>query len=60
MTEPTPEEPVEPPVEEEPAAEPCTSEHPHIAGITCELTVGHFDYRLPHTRHANETVYEWE
>lgn len=55
------EPPVDPPVEQdEPEPEPCTSVYPRDPGIVCELTVGHFDYRLPHTRHANDTVYEWE
>lgn len=60
MTDPVPEEPIEPPAEEEPEAEPCTSVYPRNESITCELTVGHFDYRVPHTRHTEGTVYEWE
>lgn len=55
MTEPAPELP---PAEESP--DPCPAEHPTVPGIVCELFANHFDFRLPHTRHANDTVYEWE
>lgn len=58
MTEPVPEP--EPTEEEPPPAEPCASVYPQNEAITCELTVGHFDYRVPHTRHTDGTVYEWE
>lgn len=54
MTEPTPETP---PVE---SAEPCTAVYPNDESITCELFANHFDFRLPHTRHTNGTIFEWE
>ena len=61
--EPTPEEP-ETPVEQDPPEEEappqCTSVYPRDEAITCELFDGHFAYRLPHTRHTDGTVYEWE
>lgn len=55
--------PDEPPTEETPpvpSEEPCTSVYPNDESITCELFLNHFDFRLPHTSHANGTVHEWE
>jgi hypothetical protein len=56
------EEPADPGEEQpaEPSESPCTSVYPHNASIVCELFANHFDFRLPHTSHANDTVYEWE
>ncbi|MFM9566130.1 hypothetical protein [Streptomyces turgidiscabies] len=54
MTEPIPETP---PVE---STEPCAAVYPNDESITCELFLNHFDFRLPHTRHINGTIHEWE
>lgn len=70
MTEPTPENPTptdpvvdDPPDTSTPPVEsdqPCVSVYPRDQSIVCELFLNHFDFRLPHTRHANDTIYEWE
>lgn len=56
--------PEEPPTEDQPpvpSETPCTSVYPNDPAITCEIQFdNHFEFRVPHTRHADGTVYEWE
>lgn len=68
-TDPTTPVEEEPPAEEDPGGEqpaipsdtPCTSTHPNVVGVVCEIQFdNHAVFRLTHVSHANGTIYEWE